>query len=548
MEKSPDLEENAPETRKISAKMVSDFLLAFFFCGIMLLFFSFNFKTLNQSFSGQMGKEGPTQQKLLSVESDFQKRIYKRTELINLYGLTLNAINWKMVGDFDFVKDSHGIIQRFGAKIDTSKFLGSMTELKVAADYDQTPLVYVSLPDKAKYLELAQGNQFCFDGQQSNQIGKQLEGTIDCLNIDGLMGSDVDAPTFDELHFKTDVHYSTYGEFWIAKILANHLQEKYKVNFPNAQQVFDLDEYNIASYEFLGNTARSVGEYFVGKDNFEIYKPKFETSIQLINPSAGEKREGNFEKVMLNGYENNPTINQYTYWVTDYGRFTSPYYQYINEKAATNLPNLLIISDSVFMRGTTYLALACGKLTVLDPRYFDGNEYVAQMLAMEHYDAIIVVATSSSYYNSSFSSKMRIPDLPAKSMITPETYGEWIANQGICVDSCNDKRVGGKRDIQLDTNALSVKLKGWAADFCSDAPFKELYLQVGDIIIKCQYGIERTSVVDHFKKDSLLNTGFQVEFPAAYLGSAPDTEIAFIGVSADGQYLYQPVIHYVHRS
>lgn len=144
--------------------------------------------------------------------------------------------------------------------------------------------------------------------------------------------------------------------------------------------------------------------------------------------------------------------------------------------------------------------------------------------------------------------RSELPDLPEKTMVDPETYGEWIANQGICVDSCNDKRVGGKRDIQLDTNALSVKLKGWAADFCSNAPFKELYLQVGDIIIKCQYGIERTSVVDHFKKDSLLNTGFQVEFPAAYLGSAPDTEIAFIGVSADGQYLYQPVIHYVHRS
>lgn len=100
MEKSPDLEENAPETRKISAKMVSDFLLAFFFCGIMLLFFSFNFKTLNQSFSGQMGKEGPTQQKLLSVESDFQKRIYKRTELINFVWTDIEGTQLENSGQF----------------------------------------------------------------------------------------------------------------------------------------------------------------------------------------------------------------------------------------------------------------------------------------------------------------------------------------------------------------------------------------------------------------------------------------------------------------
>lgn len=309
-----------------------------------------------------------------------------------------------------------------------------------------------------------------------------------------------------------------------------------------------MGNYDIVGYEFLGNQVRSVGEYFAGTDVFEIYKPKWETSLQLLNPSASEMREGTFEQVMLNGYENNPTINQYTYWITNYGCFGFPCYQYVNKQATGGSPNLLVISDSLFMRGTAYLTLACGKLTVLDPRYFKGNEYVAQMLAAEHYDAIIAVGESPAYYASSFSSKIQLPDLPTKNMITPEAYGGWIGNQGICVDSCNDKRVGGKRDIQLDSNALSVKLKGWAADFCSDAPFKELYLQVGDIIIKCQYGIERTSVVDHFKKDSLLNTGFQVEFPAAYLGSAPDTEIAFIGVSADGKDLYQPVIHYLHRS
>lgn len=538
MEIDSNSEENVSGKQKISVRMVSDFLLVFFFCGIMLLFFGFNIKTLNQSFSDQMEKEGSTQQKLMSVESDFQKKVYKRTELINLYGLTLNAINWKMVGDFDFVKDSHGIIQRFEAKIDTSKFLGSMTELKVAADYDQTPLVYVSLPDKAKYLELAQGNQFCFDGQQSNQIGKQLEGTIDCLNIDSLMAIDMDAPTFDELHFKTDVHYSTYGEFWIAKILANHLQEKYKINFPNAQQVFDLNQYNIASYEFVGNTARSVGEYFVGKDNFEIYRPKFETSMQLINPSAGEKREGNFEKVMLNGYENNPTINQYTYWVTNYGRFTSPYYQYINEKAAANLPNLLIISDSVFMRGTTYLALACGKLTVLDPRYFDGTEYVAQMLAMEHYDAIIVVATSSTYYNSSFSSKMRLPDLPEESA---QTADYWIGQNGICLDTYNGINIGNADSFSIQGDAMQVELIGWAADFKTRQPLSALYLQVGDQVIQCNYGIERTSVSDHYQDDNLKNTGFSVTFPELYLCGGEVDQLVFIQVGADGAYRYEPV-------
>ena len=133
-------------------------------------------------------------------------------------------------------------------------------------------------------------------------------------------------------------------------------------------------------------------------------------------------------------------------------------------------------------------------------------------------------------------------------MIDQEEYGEWIANQGICLDTCNDNLVGGKTDVQLNKNAISVKLYGWAADFCNDAPFKELYLQIGNITAKCEYGIERSSVVDHFKKDSLLKTGFQIEFPAAYLQDAPDAEVGFSGISADGQYRYQPVTYQLHRS
>lgn len=142
----------------------------------------------------------------------------------------------------------------------------------------------------------------------------------------------------------------------------------------------------------------------------------------------------------------------------------------------------------------------------------------------------------------------RLPDLPVRKMISQEEYGEWIGNQGICLDSCNDRRVGGRADVNLEPSEKSIKLYGWAADFCNGAPFQELYLRIGDIITKCEYGIERTSVVDHFKKDSLLKTGFRVEFPITYLQDAKETEIAFVGVSADGQYLYEPVKYRLYSS
>ena len=201
-------------------------------------------------------------------------------------------MNFKIVGNFDFIKDSHDIIQRFGVKTSTETFLENMMELKEVANQVQTPLIFITLPDKAKYLDLAQSDKFHIEGRMSNQLGKALKNSVDCLNVDKLMSENINAPTFDEFYFKTDVHCTSYGEFWLAKMLAEHLKDSYHINFPDAQQVFDLNQYNRTEYEFVGNTARSVGEYFVGTDKFEIYKPNYETNLKLINPSSFRREVG----------------------------------------------------------------------------------------------------------------------------------------------------------------------------------------------------------------------------------------------------------------
>lgn len=530
-------------------KRLKEALLILSFCGVLSAFFLTNFLQLTGVISEYSQQEVPLRKKLSLIEDKFREKIYKRELYIDLYGIALNAMGSKIVGDFDFVKDSHGIIQRTSSKTDINPFLNSMEELKQAAQAGGTPLVYMGLPDKAKHLLLAQSALFAFDGQLSGEIQSELlKRDFDCIDLETAMETDSRAPTFDEFFFKTDVHCTTYGEFWMAQTLAEYLTKQYHLQFFDREQVFDLQQYNRFSYDFLGNTARSAGEFFAGLDQFEIYKPNFDTNLTMQNPSAGQELTGNFDTVMLNGYEQRETINQYMYWVTNYGHFTSPHYRYINHNAPETAPRLLILCDSVFMRGFSYLALGCREITVLDSRYFKGTDYMAAELSAAHYDAIVVLGSSRNFFTSSFRSLMELPDLPAKEMISEADYGQWLGRDGVWLDRYNGEKPAVRGTIEINTAEDMVSLLGWAADFCSEAPFSQLYLKVGDIVLQCEYGIKRDSVVNHFKLDSLLNTGFTVTFPADYLKDGEVGEIAFYGVSADGQYLYEPVTYQLNYS
>ena len=134
-----------------------------------------------------------------------------------------------------------------------------------------------------------------------------------------------------------------------------------------------------------------------------------------------------------------------------------------------------------------------------------------------------------------------LPALPERAMISEQEYGQWMGKDGIWLDSGNGQLIAGIGPIPMQSGGGAVTINGWAADFTADAPFSALYLQVGDRVPKCDYGQERASVADHFGKESLRNTGFEVAFPRDYLLDGAVTELSFIGVSADGQALYQPV-------
>lgn len=107
------------------------------------------------------------------------------------------------------------------------------------------------------------------------------------------------------------------------------------------------------------------------------------------------------------------------------------------------------------------------------------------------------------------------------------------------VDTCNDKNQTDQQTVQITPGATSYQLYGWAGDTALGEPLSALYVKVGDQIFRCNYGIDRQSVVDYFQNENLRYTGFSVTLPKSAFADETVEQLQFIGVSQDGSCRYE---------
>lgn len=469
--------------------------------------------------------------------SDWHKESFPyRQNFLDIYGLTMRCFDKRVIGDFVFLQDvSSKRIEIVDSHTEdpecyVNTFAQSLDVIKQNISGDT--LLYVAYPKRNSIFDYTDSSEVHISGDASRIVLDNLLLTdVDCIDMDTLFSENQFGQTRDTVRFKTDGHFTTEAELWIANTIADWLMEEGYSLF-DYENIFDFSNYEVTSYDFLGNSGRNVGKYYVGKDVFNIYKPQFNTNITVTVPNQQYTATGTFEQVVLNGYENNP-YDIYTYWVTDYGHFGSPCYYYDNNLAPDTAPKVLFICDSAAMRTFSYLSLACKKVTVLDPRIFNAMPYVEYELGTETYDAVVVLGTDTLMYES-------LSLKPIQKMISEESYGDWTGRSGICLDYVNNTLVDNSGSIYADITGENVNIFGWAANFNADMPFSELYCRAGGIIFKCEYGIDRQSVVDYYHKEALRYTGFHVTIPTNVILSGNRT-IEFIGKTEDGT--YGPVLY-----
>lgn len=465
------------------------------------------------------------------IESYLAEKIYGKEAFTEVYGMTHRLLALDVLGPFEYVRDDAGIMQYIESAFDPAPFVDSMKELKRVLDQKGTPLLFVDLPDRGKYFDFR--GTLHYSGEPLPEVTAALESSqIDVLKVADQI--ELDSPSaYREYFFPTDVHLTTKAEYCSAKLITDYLSKAYSVPFPMSDVVYNPANWEWSQQEWLGGFGRLGGRSFSGADTFTTFLPNFETQMRLTVPEAGIVKMGDFYEVMTSGYE--ASGSEDAYWVTNYGQWPQPVYTYQNLLLEEG-PRLLVICDSFALRTNTFLAMNASALTVLDPRYFNGKDYLAEYLSVNSYDAVVVLGGSSGFYSCHFVSDFGLDKLEVKG-------GQAEGYSGMYINFCNNIWLYDQGVIPsiLIEGSNELSLSGWAADFSAAKPLSALYVKAGGMVLKCDYGAPRGDIASYFNNQDFLNTGFSVKIPKDFLSAQNVAEIQFIEVSTDGSYRFEPV-------
>lgn len=421
----------------------------------------------------------------------------------DLKGIVFRVTGKIVGGNFEYIKDDNQVVRIMSDRDRSIQIGDSIVALKEALDKKGVPLIYAALPDAGTEIE----GDFHVEGQRDPQLLEVLKDHhIDVVDLNEKKKNSVLSGS--ELNFHTDFHYTTAAEFWMADVLTQYLSSNYQVDFENREQVFSLASYDTEEYPFVGNTVRNLGKYYTQKDYFEIYYPKFDTSLELFVPKTDIFKTGNFNQVLLNGYEQGGGYDEYTYWITDFGQFPNECYT-IKNNYAQNAADMLVICDSIFMRGFSYLSLCSGSVTVFDPRVDQNSDLLSLLLEMQNYDAVIVVGLSDNFFASSFSSD----SIPVNRIVdgTQET-----AQADIWVDTCSNGQVDNEsRQVLLTEQSDLVTFSGGTTGSVNGHQVSNIFVAVGNNVAACTYGFEYET--SRLSSDGSSEIGFTCRIPEDWL-------------------------------
>ncbi len=377
-------------------KKTQNSIIVIFFVSIIVFLFTSTILKMPPILINILNESSDSDTKKITqkIENAYREIINKRNDLVDIYGFSQNLLNKKIIGNMDFYKDNNGVMQVFNLDDEYKNFYTRMLELKNTADSRNIPIMYVQAPSRVidNYTETPEGFVNNENHNMDVLVDSLEKSSIPVIDYRKYISESGDKNTIapQNVFFKTDLHMTTESELNLLNIVTEKLETEFDIKFENKEQVLNKDNYKIKSYDFLGNYSRSSGRYFTDIDTFNIYHPKFDTDLQLMDENNMLLRQGNFESVVMNGYENSSNINKYIYWVVNFAQYQKPCYEYVNLKNE-NAPRIMIVMDSLGLRMASYMVGVCSNLTIVDPRFDVGGDCLSEKLMYRDYDAIVVL-------------------------------------------------------------------------------------------------------------------------------------------------------------
>lgn len=332
--------------------------LLYFFLAVIAIFTCINIYELVAGIDSQdikgLNKEGLIENQAVTLWGGIQKVMGKK----QAYGSTT-------YGDVAMMSNGYAFMPEIDS--DVSPMINGMTEAKALADDLGAGFLYVQCPEKQLDKTYYPAGVMDYSQEKYDAIICALkESGIDYIDMQSVL-SDTGNDWFDYF-YKSDHHWRNNAAFIAYQEICNKIGE---AGISIDESLITEDAYEIKEYKdiFLGSHGRMAGPLYTGLDDYELYLPRWDTSLSINIPSINESKSGSFEECIVH-YEN---LESYSYDYYAYYAYLKEDYELIeirNDLVADG-PVVVIIRDSSAVPVASFLTSQCSELDIMDLRYLE---------------------------------------------------------------------------------------------------------------------------------------------------------------------------------
>lgn len=316
---------------------------------------------------------------------------------VNINGLYQNIMQRDYVYDADPANDtirtSHDQLVSVSSAVSEDKLAGSAEALSRSSEWLEgmgIPLIYLQAPSKAAFSpeEVMPGIRNTTYEKTAAFLEMIEKEGIECIDARKWMDETKEAG-----FYATDHHWKTETCLDIAVRLGEYLNENH--GFDIDKGVLDTENYDSVTFRnsFLGAEGRRTGIYYVGLDDFTVISPKFDSDfhVEIDSKETGHsERDGSFEETIMvpdkeTGHYSFEDSAYYKYWGGDYSMVE------VTNKRNTDGKSAVIFKDSYGITVTAFLTNMFSKITIIDIRYYEGEESVKSIIKEAEPDVVLYI-------------------------------------------------------------------------------------------------------------------------------------------------------------
>ena len=349
-----------------------------------------------------------------AYESSFNDSVFIKENCIDLFGLLQNIMGKRVIptngftgtivkGNDNKLYTANSVTENDLVKDysndDINQYADSLIKLKSQLSLKNIKLLYVQAPQKyhsevnvpinidEKYLD-----------SRVEKMLSLIENRVDYINFNEIIKDN--SINKDSVFFKTDHHWTVQSAFLCYQNICSYLNENMSFNIEH--ELYDNDSWNvnILKNSYLGSSGVRVGSYYVGRDDFALITPNFNTSfVRKYTSTRTLTYKGDYAHSIIDNYDSLINNRIDPIWGDYCGSDTS--FVSIKNLTSRNNKEILIIKDSFALPICAFMSTTCKQLDICDLRSY--NSSITDTIETNKYDLIILIynpqALSATFFN-----------------------------------------------------------------------------------------------------------------------------------------------------